>query len=181
MQHLTLGENELKMIPHGEFPGNVLHNLKALILLNFSVESYEFAYGFLQQVPNIEKLEVSCSSFKEIFCFQSPNVDDTGLLSQLKVLSLESLSELETIGFENTLIEPFLRNLETLDVSSCSVLRNLAPSPICFPNLMCLFVFECHGLENLFTSSTAKSLSRLKIMEIRSCESIKEIVSKEGE
>ncbi|KAH1149740.1 hypothetical protein GYH30_043991 [Glycine max] len=181
LQHLTLGENELKMIPHGEFPGNVLHNLKALILLNFSVESYEFAYGFLQQVPNIEKLEVSCSSFKEIFCFQSPNVDDTALLSQLKLLSLESLSELETIGFENTLIEPFLRNLETLDVSSCSVLRNLAPSPICFPNLMCLFVFECHGLENLFTSSTAKSLSRLKIMEIRSCESIKEIVSKEGD
>ncbi|XP_040866691.1 uncharacterized protein [Glycine max] len=181
LQHLTLGENELKMIPHGEFPGNVLHNLKALILLNFSVESYEFAYGFLQQVPNIEKLEVYCSSFKEIFCFQSPNVDDTGLLSQLKVLSLESLSELQTIGFENTLIEPFLRNLETLDVSSCSVLRNLAPSPICFPNLMCLFVFECHGLENLFTSSTAKSLSRLKIMEIRSCESIKEIVSKEGD
>ncbi|KAG4938118.1 hypothetical protein JHK84_044369 [Glycine max] len=181
LQHLTLGENELKMIPHGEFPGNVLHNLKALILLNFSVESYEFAYGFLQQVPNIEKLEVSCSSFKEIFCFQSPNVDDTAHLSQLKVLSLESLSELETIGFENTLIEPFLRNLETLDVSSCSVLRNLAPSPICFPNLMCLFVFECHGLENLFTSSTAKSLSRLKIMEIRSCESIKEIVSKEGD
>ncbi|KAL2964909.1 hypothetical protein AAZX31_16G029800 [Glycine max] len=179
LQQLTLGENELKMIPHGEFLGNLLHNLKVLILLNFSVESYEFAYGFLQQVPNIEKLEVSCSSFKEIFCFQSPNVDDTALLSQLKVLSLESLSELETIGIENTLID--LRNLETLDVSSCSVLRNLAPFPICFPNLMCLFVFECHGLENLFTYSTAKSLSRLKIMEIRSCESIKEIVSKEGD
>ncbi|TKY63988.1 Disease resistance protein RPS2 [Spatholobus suberectus] len=181
LEHLTLGETGLKMIWRGEFQGNLLHKLKVLNLLNFHVESDVFAYGFLQLVPNIEKIEVSSCSFKQIFCFQSLNVDYNGLLSQLKALSIDSLGDLVSIGLENTLIEPFLRNLETLEVSSCSHLRNLAPSPLSFPNLMCLFVFECHRLENLFTSSTVKSLARLKIMEIKSCESIKEIVSKEGD
>ncbi|KAL2347781.1 hypothetical protein Fmac_001781 [Flemingia macrophylla] len=78
----------------------------------------------------------------------------------------------------NAWIESFLKNLETLDVSSCSHLRNLALSPVCFSKLTCLFVIECHGLENLFTVSIAKSLAWLKIMEIKNCESIEEIVTK---
>nr|KYP47023.1 Disease resistance protein At4g27190 family [Cajanus cajan] len=161
-----------------EFHGNNLFNLKVLTM-SFHIGSIVFPCGFLQHVPNMENLVVCFGSFKEIFCLQSPNVDDAGLLSQLKVLILESLPELISIGLENTWVVPVLGNLESLDVSSCSCLTNLAPSPICFSNLMSLFVFECHGLENLFTSSTAKSLARLKIMEIKSCESIKEVVSKE--
>ncbi|KAK7292732.1 hypothetical protein RJT34_15584 [Clitoria ternatea] len=181
LQSLSLGENELKMIWHGEFCGNPLHKLKVLILLNFRIESDVFPYGYLQQVPNIEKLGIGYSSFKEIFCLQRPNVDYIGLLSQLKVLILDLLPELISIGLEHSWIEPFVRNLETLEVVKCFSLRNLAPSPICFSNLMRLFVFECHGLVNLFTSSTAKSLARLKVMEIKRCESIQEIVSKEGD
>ncbi|RDX76649.1 hypothetical protein CR513_43339, partial [Mucuna pruriens] len=177
LKELGLGLNEVKLIWHGEYQGNLLHKLKVLILLNFHFEPNVFE--FLQQVPNIEKLEVSFGSFRKFFCSENCNVDYTGLLQYLKVLSLESLSESETIGLEKTLIEPFIRNLETLDVSSCYGVTNLAPSPIRFSNLMCLYVFECHGLEYLFTSSTAKSLGRLKVMEIKSCESIKEIVSKE--
>ncbi|RDX65621.1 Disease resistance protein RPS5, partial [Mucuna pruriens] len=179
LQCLSVSENGLKMIRNGEFQGNHLHKLKVLTLLCFHTETNVFPCGFLQEVPNIEKLEVSCSSFKEIFCFQSPIMVDTGLLSQLKVLHLESLHELVSIGFENSWIEPFLRNLETLGVISCSRLSNLAPSPVCFSNLMCLVVSECHGLVYLFTSSTAKSLAQLKRMEIKNCESIEEIVSKE--
>ncbi|XP_029130557.1 uncharacterized protein LOC109815153 isoform X3 [Cajanus cajan] len=178
LQHLTLDEKEMKMIWHREFHGNNLFNLKVLTM-SFHIGSIVFPCGFLQHVPNMENLVVCFGSFKEIFCLQSPNVDDAGLLSQLKVLILESLPELISIGLENTWVVPVLGNLESLDVSSCSCLTNLAPSPICFSNLMSLFVFECHGLENLFTSSTAKSLARLKIMEIKSCESIKEVVSKE--
>ncbi|KAL2347779.1 hypothetical protein Fmac_001779 [Flemingia macrophylla] len=159
LQHLILGKNELKTIWHEDFQGNLLHKLKDIIFLNFDVESKSLSYEFLQQIPTMEKLEVSYCSAKEIFCCQSPN-------------------SVHDIGFGNTWIESFLKTLETLDVSSCSHLRNLALSPVCFSKLTCLFVIECHGLENLFTVSIAKSLAWLKIMEIKNCESIEEIVTK---
>ena len=88
------------MILHGEIQGNHLNKLKVLTLC-FHVESDVFPHGFLQLVPNIEELVVCDGSFKEIFCLQSPNVDDTTLLSQLKVLRLESLPELVSIGSLN--------------------------------------------------------------------------------
>ncbi|RDX65623.1 hypothetical protein CR513_55702, partial [Mucuna pruriens] len=123
------------------------------------------------------KFLLCCASIRRSI----PIMVDTGLQSQLKVLHLESLHELVSIGFENSWIEPFLRNLETLGVISCSRLSNLAPSPLCFSNRMCLVVSECHGLVYLLTSSTAINLARLRIMEIKCCESIKEILSKEGD
>ncbi|KAK7389894.1 hypothetical protein VNO78_25190 [Psophocarpus tetragonolobus] len=111
LQHLTLGENELKMILRGEFKANTLHKLKVLTLV-FHMESTVF----LHRVPSIEKLVVCDGSFKEISNFESSNVDEAGLLSQLKVLCLDSLPEIVSIGLENPWIVPFLRNLETLEV-----------------------------------------------------------------
>lgn len=93
-------------------------------------------------------------------------MDYTGLLLQLKALHLESLEDLVSIGLDNSWIEPFLRNLETLEVMSCSGLRNLTSSQLCFSNLNSLIVTGCHGLINLFKSSTAKSLARLKTMKV---------------
>ncbi|KAL2336512.1 hypothetical protein Fmac_010958 [Flemingia macrophylla] len=153
LQHLALGENELEMIWRDDFLGNLLHNLKVLTFLHF--KPVVFPYKFLQQVPNIEKLEVRDSSFKEIFSFQSPGMDHAVLLSQLKELCLDSLPYLVCIGLENSWIEPFLKNLETLQVESCN-------------NLLYLFKF-----------STTKSLAQLKTMEIKQCKSIKNIVFKE--
>ncbi|XP_058754319.1 uncharacterized protein LOC131627481 [Vicia villosa] len=174
---LTLGEKELKTISQR----NRLHKLKALYLVCFHVESGVFPYAFLQQVPNIEKLVVFCSSFKEIFCFQRPDVIYTELLSHTKVLILELLTELVSIGLEHSWVEPLIKNLETLEIIRCFRLRNIAASTKCFSNLMRLLVSGCHGLVNLFTPSTAKSLVRLKTMEIICCESIQEIVSNEGD
>ena len=145
------------MILHGEIQGNHLNKLKVLTLC-FHVESDVFPHGFLQPVPNIEELVVCDGSFKEIFCLQSPNVDDTTLLSQLKVLRLESLPELVSIGS-----------------------LNLVPCTMSFSNLTKLKVKSCNSLLCLFTSSTAKNLAQLQNMEIEFCESIKEIVSKEGD
>ncbi|KHN04128.1 hypothetical protein glysoja_047822 [Glycine soja] len=93
IEHLTLGEHELNMILSGEFQGNHLNELKVLALF-FHFESDVF----LQRVPNIEKLEVCDGSFKETFCFDSLNVDEAGLVSQLKVICSDSLPELVSIG-----------------------------------------------------------------------------------
>ncbi|KHN04133.1 hypothetical protein glysoja_047827, partial [Glycine soja] len=172
IEHLTLGEHELNMILRGEFQGNHLNELKVHALF-FHIESDVF----LQRVPNIEKLEVRDGSFKEIFCFDSLNVDEDGLVSQLKVICSDSLPELVSIGSENSGIVPFLRNLETLQVISCFSSINLVPCTVSFSNLTYLKVKSCKSLLYLFTSSTARSLGKLKTMEIGWCDSIEEIVS----
>ena len=170
------------MIWNGQCRGNHLHKIKVLNLQGFNVESDELPYGFLQKVPNIEKLLVNNSSFKEIFCSERPNFDYAGFLSQLKGLNLASLSELITIGFEHSWVEEsFLKNLKTLEVKSCSRLRNLVPSLVCFFNLMHLTVSGCDDIMHLFTCSTAKSLAQLKQIDISSCKSIQEIVSEKGD
>jgi len=122
---------------------------------------------------------VCSSSFKLIFCYQRPN--NSELLLQLKELRLESLGELVSIGLENSWTEPFVRNIETFEVISCSSLENLVTCTVSFSNLICLKVENCDNLSYLFTSSTAKSLAQLQRMEIIWCKSIEEIVSKEGD
>ncbi|KAH1240880.1 Disease resistance protein [Glycine max] len=179
LQCLSLGEKGLEMIKRGEFQRNFLHKLQVLTLC-FHIGSNVFPYEILQLAPNIEKLVVCDGSFKEIFCFDSLNVDEAGLLLQLKVLCLDSLPELVSIGLENSSIQPLLGNLETLEVIGCSSLKGLVPSTVSFSNLTYLQVQECNSLLYFFTSSTARSLTRLKRMEIKWCGSIEEVVSKEG-
>jgi len=160
-----------------EFQRNLLQNFKVLNLYN---ESDVFPYEILKQIPSIEKLVVCDGSFKEIFYCQSPNnVDYSGVVSQLKVLHLKSLKDLISIVSDNSLAETFLRNLETLQVNSCSSLINLVKCRVPFFNLTYLKVENCGSLTYLFTSSTAKNLVQLKRMEIENCKSIEEIVSKE--
>ena len=62
----------------------------------------------------------------------------------------------------------------------CGELKILVPSSISFQNLANLEIWKCHGLINLVTSSTAKSLSQLKKMSVSECERITEVVTREG-
>ena len=167
------------MIVAGEFQRNLLDKLKALTLY-FHIECDEFPdYGFLQQLPNVKKLVVRSSSFKAIFCFQRPNNSEH--LLQLKQLRLESLGERVSIGLQNSWTEPFVKNLETFEVISCSSLENLVSCKVSFSNLIRLKVESCNRLSYLFTSSTAESLAQLQKIEIRMCGSIEEIVSNKEE
>ncbi|KAG2380649.1 Disease resistance protein [Vigna angularis] len=169
---LSLGQSGVDMILQGEFKRNVLHNIKALTLC---LGSDVFRYKILEQVPNLEKLVVCDSSFKKMFCRESPD----NVLQQLKVLQLESLGELVSIGLENSWTDSFVRNLETFEVIRCSSLKNLVACTVSFSNLTYLKVYGCHSLSYLLTSSTAKCLGKLKRMDIEGCNSIEEIVCKE--
>ena len=167
-----MGKNGVEMILRGEIQRNLLHNLEVLTLC---LGSDVFGYKILEEVPNIEKLVVCDGSFKEIFCCESGN----NVLQKLKVLQLESLRELVSIGLENSWTDSFVRNLETFEVTYCSSLKSLLSCTVSFSNLTCLKVEGCESLSYLLTSSTAKSLGHLKRMEINNCESIEEIVSNE--
>ena len=174
---LSLGENGVEMILRGKFHTNLLHNLEVLTL-HFQADV--FGYEILEQVPNIEKLVVCDGSLKEMLCCESPNnVDYSGLLLKLKVLHLESLKDLVSIGLENSWTETFVRSVETFEVIMCSRLKTLVASKVSFFNLKCLKVESCDSLSYLFTSSTARSLAQLQRMEIIRCYLIEEIVSKE--
>ncbi|KAH9754182.1 putative disease resistance protein [Citrus sinensis] len=79
---------------------------------------------------------------------------------------------------EHILIEEssVTNNLVILRVMGCDRLVNLVPSSTSFQNLANLVVSCCEGLKIVLTPSIAKTLVRLRYMEIESCDEITEIV-----
>ncbi|KAL9447495.1 hypothetical protein AB3S75_015045 [Citrus x aurantiifolia] len=68
-------------------------------------------------------------------------------------------------------------NLEQLEIVDYDNLTNLVPSSTSFQNLTTLIVCLCHGMIQVLTSLTARSLVRLRRMHIVCCEMITEIVA----
>ncbi|KAJ7951085.1 Disease resistance protein family [Quillaja saponaria] len=182
LEDLSLNSEDYTVLSSGKLEWNLLSRLKSLRLQCFHGETDPFPIEFLKEVPNLEKLGVRCSIFREIFPFERLDVGCIEVLARLRGLSLDLLNELESIGLDHSKLDPILKNLKTLDVSRCSSLKILVPSLVSLPNLTTLEVYNCDGLEKLLTSSTAKSLVHLKVMDIRKCQTIKEIIAmEEGE
>ncbi|XP_039034090.1 disease resistance protein At4g27190-like [Hibiscus syriacus] len=155
-----------------------LPNLKVVNLYGYPEQltllpSYLF---HLLALPNLQTLEIICSSFKEMR-FQSEEGGEEKpaslLLSQITELNLYFLHELMHLWKEK---EGF-PNLRILDVYECHKLEgNLVPSSASFRNLVTLKVERCDGIIKLITHPTAKSLVHLKEMSITRCSNIKEII-----
>ncbi|PNY10013.1 hypothetical protein L195_g006579 [Trifolium pratense] len=179
---LTLGKEEAKMMEQGKLHVD-LQELNILRLQCFHDKTDVFPFVFHSKVPlpSTKYLLVGHSAFIEIFPAQTPDVDYTKILSQLKTLELKNLPKLESIGFEHSWMRPFVENLQTIHVLYCDSLTNLTPSIVSFSKLKKLNVQNCHGIKYLFTSSTAKTLTVLKEMKLVNCKSIIEIVAKEGD
>ncbi|XP_045802095.1 uncharacterized protein LOC123895675 isoform X1 [Trifolium pratense] len=179
---LTLGKEEAKMMEQGKLHVD-LQELNILRLQCFHDKTDVFPFVFHSKVPlpSTKYLLVGHSAFIEIFPAQTPDVDYTKILSQLKTLELKNLPKLESIGFEHSWMRPFVENLQTIHVLYCDSLTNLTPSIVSFSKLKKLNVQNCHGIKYLFTSSTAKTLTVLKEMKLVNCKSIIAIVAKEGD
>ncbi|XP_060675275.1 disease resistance protein At4g27190-like isoform X2 [Ziziphus jujuba] len=93
------------------------------------------------------------------------------------VLILEGLPELMQWMDESSQDHPAFKNFQILQVWDCNMLKNLVPSSISFQNLEMLTVSRCHGMINLISSQTAKSMNRLKEMKISYCLRLTEIIS----
>ena len=139
--------------------------------------------GFLKRLHNIEKLVLTGSSQEEIFPYELFDEEKHDrILPQLRELELLNQPLLTCLWKEDTQPSLILHNLENLKVSQCSELKILVPSSISFQNLTNLEILKCHGLINLITFSTAKSLLQLKKMSVSECERItKVVVGEEGE
>ncbi|MED6178774.1 hypothetical protein PIB30_110842, partial [Stylosanthes scabra] len=180
LKFLALCKEEIMMMLNGQFHVNGLSKLEALRLQCFHDDSDTFPYELLQQLPTIEKLGVSCSSFKEIFCNKSPSMACVEeIVPHVKCLQLSTLFQLNSIGLEHSWMDHISENLEKLQIDQCHCLRNIVASRVSFSSLIELNISECNGLVNLFTPSTSRTLHQLNNMSIKTCESLEEIVSEE--
>ncbi|KAK2633598.1 hypothetical protein Ddye_028435 [Dipteronia dyeriana] len=118
-----------------------------------------FPLRILKRFRHLHELHLRYSSYKEIFLYEE-NETHVGVDSKLEMV---------------------LSKLERLTVGDCQNLIQLVPSSTSFQNLTVLKVWNCDGLKNLMTSSTAKRLVQLREMAIGSCKSMIEVVAKGGD
>ena len=135
-----------------------------------------FSTVLAQGLSNLKNLQVRHSFVQEICPHEIFDKDGQGL----RELDLSEMDYLLHLWNENSLPGSTFQNLEYLTVSKCGRLKNLVPPSISFQNLHYLKVSECCGLSCLVTSSTAKSLVRLRTMVITDCKTMKKIVTDDG-
>ncbi|KAG6646201.1 uncharacterized protein LOC122318465 isoform X2 [Carya illinoinensis] len=129
----------------------------------------------LTRLPNLLKLNVYDSVWEEIFPYEL--IDREIRLRRLTLCRLCMLTHL----WKEDSTQPcqLFHNLEYLHVLRCGKLKNIVPSSVSLRNLTRLEISHCHGLINLLTSSTAKTLVQLKRMTVIDCKRITEIVAME--
>ncbi|RHN79198.1 putative P-loop containing nucleoside triphosphate hydrolase, leucine-rich repeat domain, L [Medicago truncatula] len=142
---------------------------------SYNTEDATFPYWFLENVHTLESLLVERSCFKKIFQDKGQICEKTH--TQIKKLILHELPKLQHICEEGSHIDPVLEFLEWLDVDGCSSLTNLMPSSVTLNHLTQLEVTKCNGLKYLFTTSTARSLDKLTLLNIEDCNSLEEVVT----
>ncbi|XP_059429133.1 uncharacterized protein LOC132162940 [Corylus avellana] len=163
----------------GQFLEDCFCKLKVLRLMCNHNKSAVSPPNFVKRLHNLEKFVVCHSDWEEIFPYEELPAQENhvGVPTQLRELNLNELPKLTHLWNEDTKPCSNFHIMEILVVSNCGILKILVPSSVSFQNLSELEILECHGLINLVTSSTAKSLVQLKKMSVSECEMIMEIVS----
>ncbi|KAL5758750.1 hypothetical protein ACOSP7_021361 [Xanthoceras sorbifolium] len=174
LEELMLNGNNIRMICKAPFPEILFPKLKLLTIQGD--KSTDLPLEIFQRSRNLERLSLlECSGYKEIFW-----CEEAEKYIQIKDLSISGLKNLKQIWKQDCEVNAVLQNLENLDVEQCNSLVTLIPPLACFQNLTILRVSFCHGLLNLVSSSTAKSLVQLTKMKIYFCQMIIEVVADNG-
>ncbi|WJX56808.1 hypothetical protein P8452_42430 [Trifolium repens] len=175
-KELILTCKDVTVLCSGQLNDEPIYTVKALCLRCFHDGSDNFPYGFIQRFINLENLKVSCSSFTEIFSSGSFGTEHSETKVKLRKLVLVELKNLEFICKEKYEVH-VLQNIEILEVSKCSRLKNIVPSSVLFGNLEKLMVSYCAGLENIMKSSVINNIQKLRILCIDGSEKIEEIIA----
>jgi len=127
------------------------------------------------QIPN-------CNN-SEVFLAQNPKIGEDGVLVQLQILEIIQVSAIMSILSENSSwLNPICEKVHELNVLKCPDVEALGVhSTMSFSFLKKLLVSDCPQLQYLFTTSVAKKLVNLEEITVLKCESLKEIVAKEGD
>ncbi|XP_065848440.1 uncharacterized protein [Euphorbia lathyris] len=165
----------LSILPTSFFP-----EVEELMLRYSSAITKSDLLHMLSRSPKLDQLMVRDSSLQELFKFGAldNDLEEVTTLPQIRTLDLINLDGLKRIWWPNSQQHASLfQSLQTLYVTCCGNLINLASGSTSFQNLTTLQVFECNQLVNLITSSVAKSMVQLETLTIRSCKMLVEIVA----
>ncbi|KAL5756997.1 hypothetical protein ACOSQ2_021743 [Xanthoceras sorbifolium] len=175
LEQLSFSRDEIRMIWQNQFPQK--HLVPKVKLLEVSEdESTVFPHAILQRFHNVEKLELNCCSYEEIFSCEDVEKLE-GMLAQIKSLSLYRLNDLKQMWKQDSKLDLILQNLEIVQVNWCGSLVSLIPPSASFRNLTNLSVEGCDRLMSLVAPSTAKSLVQLQQMTIKKCNMMTEVIS----
>ncbi|XWS58810.1 hypothetical protein CRYUN_Cryun08bG0065600 [Craigia yunnanensis] len=182
LQELSLNSDDIKMMCDSQISRSLFPGIKVLKVLCYHDENASFPFSFVERFRNVERLEVICSKFKELFSSEGDiGVErHAGTLSQIRSFKLDGLDNLLHIWKQDSRLDHILLNLDTLEVYHCRGLISLGLSLSPFQNLKTLDVWDCSAMLNLVTSSAVQSLVQLEKMTIRECLSMKEIVGDGG-
>ncbi|KAG4937122.1 hypothetical protein JHK85_052041 [Glycine max] len=149
---------ETKGFRHGKpvFQENFFGCLKKLEFDGECIREIVIPSHVLPYLKTLEELYVhSSDAVQIIFDMDHSEAKTKGIVSRLKKLTLEDLSNLKCVWNKNP--------------------RGI----LSFPNLQQVFVFSCRTLATLFPLSLARNLGKLKTLEIYTCDKLVEIVGKE--
>ncbi|XLR06672.1 hypothetical protein S83_034610 [Arachis hypogaea] len=179
LEHLRIDEADADNLFQSQNIRSLFNNISFLSLSRYEKEVSTFPDQVLQNISSLKWLLIELSSFKKIF--QDKRLPNEKNCTKIQKLSLNQLPNLQHICEEGLEIDPVLQLLEYLFLDECSSLINLVPSSVTFSYLTFLEVVNCNSMINLLSPPTARSLTKLTEMKVKQCDSLEEIISKEGE
>ncbi|XVF30379.1 hypothetical protein REPUB_Repub16aG0052400 [Reevesia pubescens] len=182
LEELTLNSDDITMLCDSQFSSSLFPGVKVLKVLCYHDEKASFPFSFVERFRNLQRLEVICCKFKELFSSEGDTdvLRHVGTLPQIESLKLDGLDSLLHIWKQDSQLYHILLNLATLEVHNSRGLIGLGLSLSPFQNLKTLDVWKCNAMINLVTSLAVQSLVQLEKMTIRQCLSMKEIVGDGG-
>ncbi|XP_050237707.1 uncharacterized protein LOC126687246 isoform X2 [Mercurialis annua] len=179
LEELRVEWNAVKDIWSGRFGIPFLGRLKAIQLTCFPGEQPVLLFNFLHTLRVLEMLILTDASLEEITIGEVEAGHQ--ILAHLRWLKLWKLPNLKHLIEQDSRLALVIEHLEVLKVVECGRLEVLISSSVSFQYLTALEVSKCHGLINLMTPATARSLVQLERMVINECEMIQEIISSEAD
>ncbi|KAL3750232.1 hypothetical protein ACJRO7_011253 [Eucalyptus globulus] len=158
LEGLTLRREDVAMMPQHY----IFDNLRYLSLACFHDENVAFPSDFLlQRFPNLEELDVTCSSFDGIF----PE---------------DAFGHGGVIWKDNSLMDEILKQIEFLSLWQCPSLSIVFPSPASLQRLTKLQVEDCPSLVHMGTCSAVTNLVHLTSLTLTNCDAIEGVVIDDG-
>lgn len=179
MEQLSLDGQVIEAIIQYQFQTKFFFNVKSINLYHIQEKSSVALFGFLQRLSNLESLCVRDSSLEELF--RNEGLDDGTTVPLIRKLNLYHLGDLKHMWKPHPKLDLVLAYVEAMTVWFCSNLINIAPASASFQDLTTLEVGFCKALKHLVTSAVAKSMVQLLTMKIRTCKTLTEIVTDEGD
>ncbi|GLT98192.1 hypothetical protein SLE2022_157080 [Rubroshorea leprosula] len=196
--------NNLLKICHGRFRGTSFSRLSIITVKSCDQLKTLFPFSVARQLHKLKEIRaMKCSNMTEIVdeelqgVMEIAEASETFKLGQLRSLQLQNLPKFIRLRRGNEETNDSISNsaplfdekivfqkLEELQLSCINIKSiwgsQLSIASSCIQILTKLIIEGCDHLEHLLSSSMAKSLVKLRCLEIKKCKEIREIIGPEN-